>query len=244
MLFRWLLSGIDRVFGTEYRARHEVFRGAYAESKERERMPTVLSTLWIVAGICSQFLPGVVVPVHGEITPTDADYLFAIFALLAIASAYGVLPVWFYKRSGNFAYKTDWFPIQSTGHVIKAAQSDIFRAERTKVYDIAVIIEVPGKINNLDVQLHSNNTGVDFTVENQLPPGLESYTNDNGFSFNGEIRNDFVTPVLQIEKNRRLEGGPNTYVSVYDVSSEDSPPVLDEKLDSKGDELLRIKVTD
>ena len=245
MIFRKLLSFVDKWQNTEYRAQFEIFRDAYHQSKEYSRVAHVLSGIWIIAAICLRLLPNVIIPVYGEIPQSTANLLFYLIGAFALLAAFVILPILFYRRSGTFAYETSWFPIQSTGHVIKAAQNDVFRAETTKDYDIAVIIKVPGRVNDLSVQLHSNNEHVDFSVQSQLPAGMSSYPNNKGFSFDNEIEDDTVTPVLQIKKRRRLRGAPNAYVTLYEVSGSDSsPPLPVDELDSQGEELLKINVTD
>ncbi|WP_156184168.1 hypothetical protein [Halostagnicola sp. A56] len=129
--------------------------------------------------------------------------------------------------------------------MIKESEEGVLRLSQIGEEVIAVVLQPMGRVDGVDIQLVSSNQGIEFKVDGPLGSSLSSYPNDNGFYTREDGIEELITPVLSVQKDNDIGGGPNPWLYLIDVSDVDHQrpgELSNEQAQNMGEELIAIEV--
>ncbi|ELZ84920.1 hypothetical protein C454_02790 [Haloferax gibbonsii ATCC 33959] len=168
-----------------------------------------------------------------------------LIGLLGLAISYAGIPLWFYYQNKPFKFSVNWFPLQDKSYMIKESEEGVLRLSQIGEEVIAVVLQPMGRVDGVDIQLVSSNQEIEFKVDGPLGSSLSSYPNGNGFYTREDGIEELITPVLSVQKDNDIGGGPNPWLYLIDVSDVDyqRPGELsNEQAQNMGEELIAIEV--
>lgn len=239
----WLLKQVDNRLGTHRLPVYERFREEYHNSNQTSRASQIQSGSWVIAVVTYHLLSNVTDgAVYGIRYPGIG---VSVIGILGLFTSFIIVPGWFYKQNAPFKYTVTWFPLRGKSYLIKKSDEGILRLGEIGEEVIAVVLRSMGTVDEIDIQLVSDNSDIQFKVDGSLGSALHSYPDDDGFYTDDQVTNEVITPVLRVEKSRNIGSGPNPKLHLMDVSDVDYEirgELSNEVAEKKGMKLLSIEV--
>jgi len=244
-LYGFIFKKYDQFCGTNKHLGYQNFREAYYDSTQITRANQLQSWSWVIA----------LLAYHGLTTTGFAQnfilgfsYPFAaisIIGIMGVLANIAIIPGYFYRKNKPFKFSVRWFPIREKPHVIKRSEQGKLRVDRAGEGIIAAIIEPRNHVDELDIQLVSENDDVSFTVNNPRGTSLDVYRDHNGFITNISGSGKPVTPILKINVEDSIGSAPNPMLHLLDVSSVEKDrkdELTDQEALDLGNDILSIEV--